>query len=175
MSLCPMALLGRMQNQTLIAQFHVEIWSVSDQLYCVSVLFQSVWFGLEADIQQCAELGCTTIHSALSVLLMINGDLDLLPPTPSQPNEWMTEISAAASGALFPSQKISTHILFTLSHQLTHKSQHHSTSLSHKTVIKEVFFRQFCSCYTEKLLSGVFHFCYNFQFLARVIWMNNQQ
>ena len=76
---------------------NLEIWD--GIVFCVC-FFPIGWIGCcrgRRVIQQCAEVGCTEEHSALSVLLMINGDLDLPPlslhpspppPSPRPMNEW---------------------------------------------------------------------------------------
>ena len=62
----------------------------------------------------CAELGCCSEHSPLSVPLMINGDRDLPLLPLLLPAQWMNDrnlSTRASAAALFTRQKISNHTL----------------------------------------------------------------
>ena len=138
---------------------------------CVYVLFLSsiVWVGCwRRLIQQCAEVACSS--GALCAECSPNdkwGSRSPSPPPPSPPNEWMTEISAAASGALFTSQKISTFF-----------SHFHTSPLSLLPLAQSVCHIKLSSKRSFSL--NIWHFLYLFfngwlEAIEHVIWMNKQK
>ena len=129
---------------------------------CVYVLFLSsiVWVGCwRMLIQQCAEVACSS--GALCAECSPNdkwGSRSPSPP-PSLPAQWMNDRNLSGGLWCTVHQPKDFHILFTLSHQPTFSPSPGSVSLSHKTLIKEVFFSEYLALFIPF-----------FQWLARGYW-----
>ena len=138
---------------------------------CVYVLFLSAivsvgcWRRL---IQQCAEVACSS--GALCAECSPNdkwGSRSPSPP-PSLPAQWMNDRNLSGGLWCTVHQPKDFHILFTLSHQPTFSPSPGSVSLSHKTLIKEVFFSEYLALFLYLFFNGWL------EAIEHVIWMNKQ-